>query len=157
MNWRCASEVSPGVRAPRRSRKSHWVAAVPWLAALLLVLAPGLAKPVQAQQQGLYWQCVAPSTSNPNGGYCPAGFGYPLPQQNQARDFGVLTKSDTTVLSPPTKGIHIGDAAACNITVVGSNGTTAVELANQQPGSDHPYSIKQLMAATTCTNVVALY
>jgi len=32
-------------------------------------------------QQPLYWQCVAPGTGSPEGGFCPVGQTYPLPAQ----------------------------------------------------------------------------
>ncbi len=50
------------------------------VSSFILILGLGLlAAPASAQVGGLYWQCQAPSSSNPNGGYCPAGLTYPLP------------------------------------------------------------------------------
>lgn len=37
------------------------------------------ATPSEAQVGGVYWQCVAPSTANPQGAYCPVNTSYPLP------------------------------------------------------------------------------
>lgn len=79
------------------------------------------------------------------------------PVLNQARQMRLLTKSDTVFIQP-TRGIHIGDAAACDIAVVGTGDSAAVTLSTEQPGSDHPYSIIKLMSTnTTCTSVVGLY
>ena len=79
------------------------------------------------------------------------------PVLNQARQGRTLTASDTAFISP-TRGVHIGDAAACAIAVVFTGDSAAVTLSNEQPGSDHPYSIIKLMSTnTTCTSVVGLY
>lgn len=76
---------------------------------------------------------------------------------NQARQGRLLTASDTTFIQA-TRGVHIGDASACNIAVVFNGDSAAVTLANVQSGSDHPYSIVKLMSTnTTCTSVTALY
>lgn len=80
------------------------------------------------------------------------------PMLNQALQGVSQTKSDTTVFTP-TRGIHVSDGSACDVSVrfVGDNATTFTTLQNLQPGSDHPYSIIQLRAATTCTAIVLLY
>jgi hypothetical protein len=78
---------------------------------------------------------------------------------NQGRSAVLLTPGDTTTITV-TRGLHIGDAAACNISVVFANDsltTGAVTLPNVQPGLSYPYSIKRLRATgTTCTHVTAL-
>lgn len=80
------------------------------------------------------------------------------PVLNQALQGVAQTKSDTTVFVA-TRGIHVGDGTACDVTVrfQGDNASTFVALQNLQPGSDHPYSIVQLRAATTCTAITLLY
>ena len=79
------------------------------------------------------------------------------PVLNQARQGRLLTKSDTTFIQP-TRGVHIGDASACDIAVIFVGDSAAVTLANLQSGSDHPYAINKLMSTnTTCTAVTALY
>lgn len=90
--------------------------------------------------------------------YAAAGPPSGQPVLNQARSGVALTKSDSTVLTP-TRGVFIGDAAACNIAVVfDADGTTAVTLANVQPGLAYPFAIRKLMSTnTTCTAVIALY
>ena len=76
---------------------------------------------------------------------------------NQARQGRLLTKSDTTDVAA-TRGVFIGDAAACNIAVIFNGDSSAVTLANVQPGGAYPLSIRRLMSAnTTCTAVTALY
>ena len=78
---------------------------------------------------------------------------------NQGRSAALLTPGDSTTITP-TRGLHIGDAAACNIAVVFSGDsltTGAVTLPNLQPGLSYPYSIKRLLATgTTCVSVTAL-
>jgi hypothetical protein len=78
---------------------------------------------------------------------------------NQGRSATLLTPGDSTTITA-TRGLHIGDAAACNIAVVFSADsltTGAVTLPNVQPGLSYPYSIKRLLATgTTCTHVTAL-
>lgn len=80
------------------------------------------------------------------------------PVLNQAVQGAVLTKSNSTI-QKPTRALYIGDAAACNITVVFNNdGTTTTLLANVQPGSYLPLSVRQLMSTgTSCTSVVGLW
>ncbi len=85
-------------------------------------------------------------------------FGTPVLNQGiQAR---VLTKSNTTIFQK-TRGVFIGDAAACNIAVVfitDTPSTGAVTLSNVQSGAVYPFQIIKLMSTnTTCTSVVALY
>ena len=72
--------------------------------------------------------------------------------------FGLsLTKDDNAIFAP-TRGLHIGDASACNLSVVfTSNPGVAVSIDSVQPGQSYPYSIVQLKAATTCTDVVGLW
>lgn len=68
-----------------------------------------------------------------------------------------LTKSDSTVLVP-TRGVYIGDAAPCNLSVeFASNPGTAVAIDSVQPGLTYPFSISKLKAATTCADVVGLW
>jgi len=83
------------------------------------------------------------------------------PSLNQALSARTVTKSDATIL-PATRGLYVGDAAACTLAVVfqadNVTGTgTAVTFSNVQPGSLLPFQVAKVMAATTCTLVVALY
>jgi len=83
------------------------------------------------------------------------------PTLNQALSARAVTKSDSTIL-PGTRGLYVGDSAACAVAVVlqADNATgagTAVTFANVQPGSFLPLQVAKVMAATTCTSVVALY
>jgi hypothetical protein len=84
------------------------------------------------------------------------------PTLNQALSARVVTKSDTTLL-PGTRGLYVGDSAACAVAVVlqADNATgagVAVTFANVQPGSFLPLQVAKVMSTnTTCTSVVALY
>ena len=80
---------------------------------------------------------------------------------NQAISARVVVKSDATVLTP-TRGLYVGDAAACTLSLVfQADNTTgagvAVTFANVQPGSVLPFQVAKVMAASTCTAVTALY
>ena len=79
------------------------------------------------------------------------------PTLNQSQ-FGLSLTKDDVATFPPTRGLHIGDASACNLSVVFStNPGVAVSINSVQPGQPYPYSIIQLKAATTCTDVVGLW
>lgn len=79
------------------------------------------------------------------------------PVMNQARGAVLLTKSDATVFSQ-TRGLFIGDAAACDIALRFVDDSAAVTFANVQPGLVYPFMVRQLMSTgTTCTAVIALY
>jgi hypothetical protein len=80
---------------------------------------------------------------------------------NQAISARVVTKSDATVLTP-TRGLYVGDAAACTLALVfqADNVTGAgatITFTNVQPGTLLPFQVAKVMAATTCTAVTALY
>jgi hypothetical protein len=80
------------------------------------------------------------------------------PVINQGRSFELLTPNDSGTVVP-TRGLHIGDAAACNISVVGAGDdlTAHVVLPNLQPGISYPFSIRRLRSMnTTCTSVTAI-
>jgi hypothetical protein len=76
---------------------------------------------------------------------------------NQASQFRALTKSDTATF-PPTRGLHIGDASACNVAVIGAQDTAAVTFNNVQSGQILPFSVTKLMSTnTTCATVTGLW
>jgi hypothetical protein len=114
-------------------------------------LRPGVALAVIIGMSLVLWAIVISAAMAQN----PPKGADTLNQGIQAR---LLTKSDTTVIQK-TRGLFIGDAAACNLTVrfVGDTVAQAVALNNVQPGELLPIQIIQLMAATTCTTVVAIY
>lgn len=77
---------------------------------------------------------------------------------NQARKAAVITKSDSTVLDPPTNALFVADGAACNLAVKLIDDTAAVTLANVQIGQIIPVAAKSVMSTnTTCTSIIALY
>lgn len=76
---------------------------------------------------------------------------------NQGYQARRLTKSDTTAV-PVTRGIFIGDGAACDVALLFNGDTSPVTFPNVQSGAIYPFSIIKLMSAnTTCTVVNALY
>ena len=77
---------------------------------------------------------------------------------NQGVSMSSVTKSDATVINPPTKAILIGDAAACNIALILQNDTAAVTLTNIQPGQILPLQAKKVMSTnTTCATIIAIF
>jgi len=78
------------------------------------------------------------------------------PVINQAAQGVAVTPSDTTVLSL-TKALYNGGGTQCAIAVLFSGSSTTVTFSNVQPGEILPYQVVRVMAATTCTGVVALY
>lgn len=105
-------------------------------------LLPALAGALLALGVGAAWAVGPPSGQ---------------PVLNQALEARALTKSDSTTFNQ-TRGVFIGDAAACNIAVLFANDSSAVTLTNVQSGQAYPFSIKKLMStSTTCTAVIALY
>lgn len=79
------------------------------------------------------------------------------PVVNQARQARSLTKSDSTVLIP-TRGIYIGDAAACDVALLFVGDSVAVTFTNVQSGAVYPFQITKLMSTgTSCATVKALY
>lgn len=79
------------------------------------------------------------------------------PVLNQAVSAAAITPSDSTIFKQ-TRGLHVGDAAACAVKVMFANDSVAVVLSNLQPGGVYPYSIIRLYATggTTCAAVAAL-
>jgi hypothetical protein len=76
---------------------------------------------------------------------------------NQVGYFAAITPSDATVF-PFTKGIYIGHASACNVSIVGAKGGGTVVISNLQPGLTYPFSIISLNATgTTCTGIIGLW
>ena len=76
---------------------------------------------------------------------------------NQAVNARALTKSDSTIFLV-TRGLFIGDAAACNIAVLFNADASPVTLTNVQSGALLPFQVVKLMSAnTTCATVFALY
>lgn len=76
---------------------------------------------------------------------------------NQVTQAEVLVKDNNGSISP-TKGIYIGDAAACNAAFIFAGGNSAVVLNSLQPGTSLPISIRQLRStSTTCTNIIGFW
>lgn len=65
-----------------------------------------------------------------------------------------VTKSDSTVLSP-TRALWVGGAG--DLSVIFAGDTAAVTIAGVLAGTLLPFQVTKVMAATTATNVVALY
>lgn len=125
------------------------------LLALALILTSGAA---DAQQAGtMYWQCVAPSASAPQGSFCPASQAYPAAVQNQAQSSQTITPSNSTVYSPPLRALWIGDTSACNLALKLANDSAAVTWALPANAGFLPLSVKQVMSTnTTCATIIGL-
>jgi hypothetical protein len=78
------------------------------------------------------------------------------PESNQAYSAAAITPSDTVKILV-TRGIYVGDAAACNITMTLNGDTVAVLFSNAQPGQILPFQAILVKATgTTCASLVAL-
>lgn len=73
--------------------------------------------------------------------------------------FAVITKSDATILTKPTKGIYVGGAG--NVTIVSLDDPTAsapITFVATPVGTILPVKTKRIMSTgTTATNLVALF
>lgn len=82
----------------------------------------------------------------------------PVYTLNQGLKAAVVVPSDTTVFTPITRALYVGQATACNVAVLMANDTVAVTFLNVQPGQFLPLQVKKVMATnTTCVNLVALF
>lgn len=90
--------------------------------ALALSLAWGGSETAWGQINGLYWQCVQPSSTSPSGGYCPAGTAYPVPVAQSAASVGggsvfrSVTLTNTAVAVDASPGtvsfIHVANTGS---------------------------------------------
>jgi len=64
-----------------------------------------------------------------------------------------VTPSDTTVLN--CRALYIGGAG--NLSLVFEDGGSAVTVTGVLAGQVYPFRANKVMAATTATNIVALY
>ena len=76
--------------------------------------------------------------------------------RNNAWRSAAITPGTTPIL--PTSAIFNGDSTACDITMAlnGDQGNT-IAWDNVQPGEILPVQAVLVTAATTCTNLIALY
>ena len=78
---------------------------------------------------------------------------------NQGLQAAAVTADDNTIVGP-TRGLYVGDSASTHSLVVimwGDTTATSISFANVPSGSLLPLNVAKVMAATTCTDVVALY
>ena len=74
-------------------------------------------------------------------------------------EFSAITPSDTTILSyngvtMPCRGIYVGVGGSL---VVKNDVGTTVTFVNATAGAIYPISCTQVLAATSATNLIALY
>lgn len=74
---------------------------------------------------------------------------------NPARGAIAVTKSDSTVLAPDVKALFIGGAGDVAVYMRGS--TTTVTFSGCAAGQLLPIQVDRVLAATTATNIIALY
>ncbi len=138
----------PNSVGARRHPGEGWGGMALLLPVLFLLTEP---KPVQAQQgnTGLFWQCAPPSSTNPQGGYCPASTTYPLPVTGDTvAVVGALagTQRGTSIASATALTIPMGATEAL-IQAQGSNNSAGVCLYWQDDGTNPTASAGQQMAA----------
>jgi len=78
------------------------------------------------------------------------------PVSNQAWN-SIAVGSLPYVPTSPTRAVYNGAAAACNIVIIPNGSSSAVTFQNVQPGEFLPVQATQITAASTCTNMVALF
>ncbi len=158
--------------AKSRSGHSLFSNLLPWRSrdregcgmAILSVLLVGIglgSSPVLAQQgnTGMFWQCAAPSSSNPNGGYCPVNTTYPLPVTGD-------TVTTLAAVAGTQRGTSIASATALTIPATatvaliqaqGTNNSSGVCLYWQDDGTNPTASAGlQMPAGTTMFYKVSL-
>lgn len=74
--------------------------------------------------------------------------------RDPGRKAAAVTKSDSTVLAP-TRALWVGGAG--NLSVIFADDSSAVTITGVTAGSLLPISVKQVMDATTATNMVAIW
>ena len=104
-----------------------------WLAVLLAAAVALSIGRVDAQDQGSSFSHVR------NNGYRSAA----------------ITPGSTPIIA--TSAIFNGNAAACNITMQLNGDASTIVWQNVQPGEILPVQAVLITAATTCSNLVALY
>lgn len=121
--------------------------------ALALVLAPTLA---WAQVGGMYWQCQAPSSSNPQGTYCPVNNSYPLP--TTAGTLGGIpvtgTQRGLSIASATGFTIPTGATVAV-VQAQGTNNTGGQCLFWQDDGTNPTTTAGQALANGQSVTVIA--
>lgn len=65
-----------------------------------------------------------------------------------------VTKSDSTIL-PVTRSLYVGGTGDIAVTMADSVGT--ITFTSVPAGSILPIQVTQVLAATTATNIIALY
>ena len=66
-----------------------------------------------------------------------------------------MTKSDDTTFNPPTRALYVGGAG--DLVVLGADDTSSVTFEDVPAGTLLPISVKNVMAATTATLILAIY
>lgn len=91
---------------------------------MALALSPAwVPSGAEAQVPGLYWQCQAPSTANPQGGYCPVGTSYPLPTGPGINAMIPVAGTQVGVTISSATGLTIPSGAT--VAVIQAQGTGA--------------------------------
>jgi hypothetical protein len=77
---------------------------------------------------------------------------------NQGVYAAAVTASDTTVVGP-TRGIYVGTSSSAALALVmwADNSNTTVTFKNVIAGTYYPFNVKKVMAATTASDIVAVY
>lgn len=121
-----------------------------------LALIPGLG---HGQVGGTYWQCVAPSTTNPQGAYCPAGTTYPLPTAPSAASVGGASIFRSVTLTNTAVAVKASSGTVSLIHVVNQEGGAVncylqlydVAAAGVTVGTTVPTITLNIPATTTLT------
>lgn len=77
---------------------------------------------------------------------------------NQGLNAAAVSPSDTTVVGP-TRGLYVGTSSSAQLVVImyDDNTATSITLKNVIAGTIYPLNVKKVMAATTASDIVAIY
>lgn len=82
-----------------------------------------------------------------------------MSRSNPATRAAALTKSDSTVIAPATRGLYVGGGGDVAVRILNASGVAAsVTFANVPAGTILPIVCDQLLSTgTTATNVLGLW
>jgi len=80
------------------------------------------------------------------------------PVLNQGLNAAAVTASDTTIVGP-TRFLYVGTSSSAQdvVEMWGDNAGTSITLKNVIAGTFLPLNVKRVMAATTASDIVAIY
>ena len=75
---------------------------------------------------------------------------------NQGLQAAAVTKSDTTLIGP-TRGLYVGTTGNVVVIMYADNTATSISFVAVPAGMILPLNVAKVMAATTASDIVAIY